>query len=267
MNDRAHDSLAPEQMNTLADALGDSPMTVISCHYLRRGQCKAWTIGPPEAFHAAVVQWDELPLEPEGFGEPEAMWGILRDVTGWDCVDVDPGSAGPLTALIERDMGRPCKLYGDLHHVLHRPAREFPHPDVRLFGPEDIEVVNRALPAELGSPAKFAANVAWAVFAGAVADGRIVAYAYTSARTGGYANIGVETCEAFRNRGYCTAAASLVARAAQQAGDVPVWSAGETNAASLRVAEKLGFERIGQKTYVIKPKIARSEANGHKGNP
>ncbi len=209
-------------------------------------------MGPVGTFKAAVVQWDDLPREPEAFGQPETMWRILRDVDGWDCVDVDPVAAEPLAATIERDLGRPCKLYGDLHHVLRQPVRLLRHPDVRLFGPDDMDFVRRALPDELGNPAKFADNLAWAIFSGAVADGRIVAYAYTSARSGGYANIGVETCKAYRNRGYCTAAAALVARAVQEAGEVPVWSAGETNAASLRVAAKLGFERIGHKTYVIK---------------
>jgi hypothetical protein len=43
-------------------------MTVISCHHLRGGQCKAWTVGPAEEFLAAVIQWDETPLEPEAYG-------------------------------------------------------------------------------------------------------------------------------------------------------------------------------------------------------
>jgi len=32
---------------------------------------------------------------------------------------------------------------------------------------------------------------------------------------------------------------------------VPVWSTGEDNVASLRVARKLGFEEVGRRTYVI----------------
>jgi hypothetical protein len=242
------------QMTALADVLASSPHTVISAHYLRRGRCKAWTIGPPEGFEAAVVQNDELPLEPEGFGQPEELWLILKDVLGWDCVDVSAEAARPLAAAIERDMGRPCRLYSDLHHVLRSPVRRFPHPHVRLFGPEDTEFVNLALPKELGDPARFVADVEWAVFAGAVADGKIVAHAHTMARTGGFAMISVETCEAYRNLSYCTAAASLVAQAVQEAGEVPVWACGHTNAASRRVAQKLGFEPIEPKTYVIKGK-------------
>jgi RimJ/RimL family protein N-acetyltransferase len=31
---------------------------------------------------------------------------------------------------------------------------------------------------------------------------------------------------------------------------VPVWSTGENNVASLRVARNLGFEEVGRRTYV-----------------
>jgi predicted GNAT family acetyltransferase len=61
----------------------------------------------------------------------------------------------------------------------------------------------------------------------------------------------VYTKEAYRRRGFATAAASLVARRVQEAGQIPVWSAGGHNVASLRVAEKLGFEEVSRRVYVI----------------
>ncbi len=243
--------LDSDQMKVLAGAIGDSPYTVIRADYLRRSVCKAWVLGRPEASEAAVIQWDDQPKEPEGYGDPEGVWRLLRGVPGWDCVDVMAESAGPLAAAIERDTGRPCKLYKDLVHVLRRPAASLTHPDVRPLGPADVEFVNRAMPRELEEPADFAARASWAIAAGAVVDGRVVAYARTTARTGTFANIAVKTLKAYRRRGYCSAAASLVARAVQAAGETPVWSCGETNAASARVAEKLGFEYVGHKTYVI----------------
>ncbi len=45
-----------------------------------------------------------------------------------------------------------------------------------------------------------------------------------------------------------------MAQAVQEAGEVPVWACGETNSASFRVAQKLGFEPIEHKTYVIRGK-------------
>jgi predicted GNAT family acetyltransferase len=61
----------------------------------------------------------------------------------------------------------------------------------------------------------------------------------------------VYTREEFRNRGLATATAALVARRVQQAGQTPVWSAGEHNVASLRVARTLHFVQVSRRTYVV----------------
>ena len=88
--------------------------------------------------------------------------------------------------------------------------------------------------------------------AGAVVDGRIVGTAHTAAITARYADIGVAVDEEWRGRGFATAAASIVARRVQATGRIPVWSAGEDNMASLRVARRLGFEEVSRLTYVIR---------------
>jgi predicted GNAT family acetyltransferase len=89
------------------------------------------------------------------------------------------------------------------------------------------------------------------IAAGAVVDGNIVAIAHTYAQTNLHADIGVSTVEQWREKGFATAAASLVAQEIQDRGKVPVWSCGEDNTASLRVAQKLGFTEVGRRTYVI----------------
>ncbi len=86
--------------------------------------------------------------------------------------------------------------------------------------------------------------------AGAVVDGRLVGLAHVSAITERHANIGVSTLEPWRGRGFATAAASIVARVVSETGRTPVWSAGEGNTASLRVAAKVGFEEVSRRTYV-----------------
>ena len=83
-------------------------------------------------------------------------------------------------------------------------------------------------------------------------DGRIVGTAQTSAITDRYADIGVSTDERWRERGFATAAASIVARRVQETGRTPVWSCGEDNMASLGVARKLGFEEVSRLVYVIR---------------
>ena len=89
------------------------------------------------------------------------------------------------------------------------------------------------------------------VAAAAIVDDGIVAIAFTSARSRDYADVAVATLEPWRNRGFAAAAAALVAGKIQEAGQTPVWSTGEDNLASLRVAEKLGFTRECELTYVI----------------
>ena len=79
----------------------------------------------------------------------------------------------------------------------------------------------------------------------------IVAIAHTYAETNLHADIGVSTLETWREKGFSTAAASLVAQEIQARGKVPAWSCGEDNYASLRVAEKLGFTEVGRRTYII----------------
>ena len=85
----------------LAEALGDTPQTVIAVHRLRRGLGRAWVDGDPARFRAAIVQGDDLPDEPDAFGaDPEAIWELLQHVEGWTCVSgwSGFGSSCPRTA-------------------------------------------------------------------------------------------------------------------------------------------------------------------------
>ena len=52
--------------------------------------------------------------------------------------------------------------------------------------------------------------------------------------------------------GFATAAASIVTRRMQETHRIPVWSSGEDNMASLRVARKLGFQEVSRLIYVIR---------------
>lgn len=45
--------------------------------------------------------------------------------------------------------------------------------------------------------------------------------------------------------------AAIVCRWVQDSGRVPVWSCGEDNLASLRVAQKLGFREVSRRVYLI----------------
>jgi RimJ/RimL family protein N-acetyltransferase len=69
---------------------------------------------------------------------------------------------------------------------------------------------------------------------------------YVSARTCG---IGIETVEAHQNQGIATATAARFVDHCLQHNITPYWECGSRNIASIRVAEKLGFERIQEKVF------------------
>ena len=240
----------------LADALGDTPETVIALHLLCHpaGLARARVLGSLPHFAAAVVENPAFnPDEPTGFGtDPNALWALLRPLPGWTSVNVAPTVAPALVRLIAAATGRPPRLLDDLYHVPPRPVASFPHPAVRLLGPADAPLLD-AVPPDL-RPARYptaAELLNEGIAAAAVADGALVALAQTGARSPRHADLAVATLPAFRGRGLATAAAALVAAKIQAAGQVPVWSAGETNHPSLRIARTLGFVPVARRTYVI----------------
>jgi predicted GNAT family acetyltransferase len=88
--------------------------------------------------------------------------------------------------------------------------------------------------------------------AGAIVNGALVALADVDSPIGRYAELGVATAEAHRQKGYSTAAASLVIQQVLTQGRTPIWSTGEDNHASQRVAQKLGFVEARRSLYVIR---------------
>lgn len=245
--------LDPKGCCILADTLGDTPETVISVHLLKRGFCHAYVAGEPSRFDGAIVQDHFCPAEPIGFGsDPEALWALLQSVHGWDCVNVTPECATALGEIIEAKTGRGVRYYGDIYFMLSKPVSNFKSEVVRQLTLTDLELLESA-PSEVrgsgfGSSRDLLAD---GFVACAIVSGSIVAIAHTYARAGRHADIGVSTLKAWRGRGFATAAASIVAGRVQEAGQTPVWSTGEDNFASRRIAQKLGFTQVSQRTYVI----------------
>ncbi|MBA3425986.1 MAG: GNAT family N-acetyltransferase [Rubrobacter sp.] len=237
----------------LAEALGDTPETVISIHFLHRGLCRAYVSGGPEHF-AALIQSIEAPGEPTAFGEDaRALWKILHLTSDWWCVNVPDSLAPGLAAIMESEQLRcSARLYGDVHHTQVRPVPPAENPDVRLLTPEDLPLVEAAPAVVRGTGFENPRTLLHeGIVAGALLSSGLAAIAFTSALTDRYADISVATLEGWHGRGFATAAASLVVRRVQRSGRVPVWSAGEDNYASLQVARKLGFVERFRRTYVI----------------
>ena len=237
----------------LADVLGDRPETVIAVQVLEHGLCKAYVPGTPSPFTGAIVQTATLPGEPVGFGaDPQVLWELLKMIEGWRCVLVDAGCASGLGNLIEKECGSPVRYVDDVYHTVTAPVPTFRDNAVRLLTEADAGLL-QTIPLEFraGFWGGTQALLAEGIVAGAVIAGEAVATALTAARSRRCADIAVYTREEFRNRGLATAAAALVARCVQQAGQTPVWSTGEHNIASLRVARKLRFVEVSRRTYVV----------------
>ena len=242
--------LTSQQCQVLADALEDTPETVISIFHLRRGLARAYVVGNPADFQAAVVEAEGAPGEPTVFGRDVPLLAdLLPAIPGWYCVNVSPDIAPALGPLLVERMGRSVRYYGDIHHTLVEPAPDIANPAVRQLALADLPLLKAAPPDIRGlDPRRLLAEMA---AAGAIVDGQIVAIAINYARSAGYADIGVHTLPEWRARGLATAAAAIVARHMQASGRIPVWSCGEDNQASLRVAQKLGFREVSRRTYII----------------
>ena len=248
-----HYQLNSTECQRLADILGDTPETVISVHLLRRGLCRAYVAGSLSQFEGVIIQALHLPSEPTGFGENAAvLWALLQDIDGWDCVNVTPTCAPDLGALIQTQTRTPVRYYGDIYHILQQPVLPFHHPAVRQLILNDLGLLEAA-PAEIRGNAFGSTRtlLAEGIAAAAIIENRVVAIAHTAALSQQHADIGVSTLAEWRGHGFASAAASIVAHEVQKAGQIPVWSTGEDNYASLRVAQKLSFTKVAERTYII----------------
>ena len=102
------------------------------------------------------------------------------------------------------------------------------------------------------------ASLTGGVSAGAIPQEELVGTVSMTVSSENFADLGAHFLEPWRGRGLGTAATSLVAREVQERGLVPVWSTGEDNQRSRRVAEKVGFREVGRKVYVVFPSLQGS---------
>ena len=240
----------------VANALGDVPETAIPAHLLRRGLADAYVINPASHFDAAIVQSQSLPHEPWCFGtDPDSVLELLRQLDEWGRQRMSPNVpadlAGPLSALLKQSTNLGIQRYGDIYHTLTGRVNEFATPEVRILGLRDPGLLSafESDPHRLGFNT-FEDLLTIGSAAGAVVNDQLVALAHTNAVTAEYGDIGVYTDDAWRGMGFATASASIVARRIQDLGRTPVWSAGEDNAASLRIAAKLGFVEVSRRVYL-----------------
>jgi ribosomal protein S18 acetylase RimI-like enzyme len=243
-------ALTPVQARILAGTLPDSPQTVISISRLRCGLARAYVVGDVQDWETAVIDDPGQPGEPMAFGHNAIQIAeLMAALPGWFCVNVATDVAAILGPLLADKMDCSIRYYKDIYHIMNTPAPRLSHPDIRRLTPDDLPLLQAAPDIIRGhDPTRILTEM---YAAGAVVNGRVVAIAQNYAFSDQYGDVGVSTLPDFRGQGLATAAAALVARELQQNGRIPVWSCGEDNYASLRVAEKLGFKYDSQRTYII----------------
>ncbi len=78
-----------------------------------------------------------------------------------------------------------------------------------------------------------------------IEDGQMVACAFASGVSKDFVDIGVETAETCRGKGYGKMVASAMVKETIRRGKTPVWDCDTRNEASMRLACSVGFEIVG----------------------
>jgi len=254
------DRLVQDYVADMLQASGfDCVVEVLSLSQLKRDMCRLPRTTGPASFHGRLPQ--AKPRRPAADDAPwdgQVLWDFLKSTGGWDCVNVCAKYAMALGDLMATDLGTPVGYYDDVYHVLPRPVVRYRNPHVRRLRRTDLRLLERAPEAirdsGFGDPATLLRD---GIAAGAIIDRTLVSLAHTYSLTSRHADLGVYTLDAWRCRGFASAAASIVAHRAQKAGLTPAWRTEHDNTASLRVARKLGFVELTRRTYVVPEKKAR----------
>lgn len=245
--------LSKNDCRRLAQHLPDGPQTVISRAHLLWGTARAYAVGLTDVgFTTAVIEDPGCPGEPMIFGHnARQIAELMPQIPNWFCVNVATDLADELEPLLAAQMGCALRRQGDVYHTLNQPppTKLLTHTAVRLLTPDDLPLLQAAPPELRGpDPAHLLQKTA---AAGAIIQGQLVAIAQNYALTEGFGDIGVFTLPDYQGRGLAASAAALVAAWLWRNGRIPVWSCGEQNQASLRVAHKLGFVENGRRLYLI----------------
>lgn len=131
----------------------------------------------------------------------------------------------------------------------------------RLLEAEEVEALAHAtgpavVPAALLEELQQAARTGSPVGA-AFCDGAPVSFCYASSVTESLWDISIDTIEPFRGRGLAEAVVPVLMDYWAARGRWPVWGALESNGASRRVAQKLGFREVDALYVLSRPGAAR----------
>jgi hypothetical protein len=238
-----------DERDTICQTLGDSPFTIIPSYMIRQPSVNIILNGTPTDIKGLVIQSHELMEEPTAFGTSVQMiMDCLQQINGWTCVNVALELADELAEILQKTIQCPIRQYDDVYYVLDHliDLQELSVDKVTfrfLTVSDDVLLENapsNLLSADLGD-----------YVVGAIVDNRMVAISHASAISEQYADVGVHTDEAWRKMGISTHLSRMVMHRLQSKDYTPVWSTGESNHASQRVADKLGMKFYGNRKYLI----------------
>ncbi len=204
-----------------------------------------------------------------GLEEQAGMDFVLRDpqtrlisVVGWPAreaiVDATSRSRAKGVVVAQFDNQGPVvaalprwrKTAATLHLLGDAPRLPIATADgVRLLTPDEISAL-RGLPEDLRSELEAATQ--WSSIAATIVDRQPVSFCYAASVTESLWDISIDTLERYRRQGSAALAAAYMIRRMHAMGKQPVWGALETNAASLALAAKLGFEPV-DRVVVFQP--------------
>ncbi len=243
--------LSAHQRRLVVNWIGERPETVIVVAALRSGAGRISIDGDPSAPSAVLVESLLVPGEPQGFGDGQALLGLLIDTDRWTCVEVDDSLAQQIGEDFARRWGR-ARSVVDIIHELNEPVAVYEHPLVRQLTPTEALELSTEEDDLLPDRRLVAAAADVGRVYGAVDDGVIVGQAGSFAASSVFADVGVHVTAAHRGKGVATACASGVCRAIQDDGLRPVWGTSSENTASLGVARKLGFVETARLTFLVR---------------
>ena len=244
--------ISREQLATLEHwFVPDRPGPLVGLHVIRtgNGRCVVDRWPDPHALLVESAQNYSLAGEPEALDPRE----LGRELAGGGFVEAPP----PFVPLLEA--ARPDLLVWD--RVVLEPREPLPPPveparPLRRLRPGDAAALEaldhdcRWISRTWNGPAGLAASgTAWGAFDG----DRLASVACVFFVGDRYEEIGVATEPGFRRLGLSTACARAVCADIRGRGRIPSWTTSKDNAASLRVARKLGFAQLRRDyLYVIR---------------
>jgi hypothetical protein len=161
------------------------------------------------------------------------MTPVLSQADNADHVDASlrtaegPSWSGESMILHQLRSSRPLSAYADM--------------TVRLLGPDDpLDHLPPGLRHEMTHAREMAP------LCSVIVDGRPRSFCYPCWVTGRFWDVSIDTLEGFRGRSLAVPAVTFMIEHMRRSGRQPVWSALESNAASLKLAAKLGFEPCGR---------------------